>query len=47
VAFSVEPGIYLPDEIGVRSEINVYWASDGPLVTPTEPQRELFFMLDD
>jgi Xaa-Pro aminopeptidase len=47
VAFSVEPGIYLLDEIGVRSEINVYWGPDGPLVTPTEPQRELFFMLED
>jgi Xaa-Pro dipeptidase len=47
IAFSVEPGIYLADEIGVRSEVNVYWSPDGPLVTPTEPQRELFFMLDD
>jgi Xaa-Pro dipeptidase len=39
--FSVEPGIYLPNEFGVRSEVNVYWAPKGPLVTPKEPQREL------
>jgi len=39
--FSVEPGIYLPDEFGVRSEVNVYWAPEGPMVTPVEPQREL------
>jgi len=39
--FSVEPGIYLPNEFGVRSEVNVYWAPSGPLVTPKEPQRDL------
>jgi len=31
-AFSVEPGIYLP-EFGVRSEVNVYVSSGGPTVT--------------
>jgi Xaa-Pro dipeptidase len=39
--FSVEPGIYLPGEIGVRSEVNVHWGPDGPEVTPAEIQREL------
>jgi Xaa-Pro dipeptidase len=39
--FSVEPGIYLTGEFGVRSEVNVYWAPGGPLVTPSEIQREL------
>jgi len=38
---SVEPGIYLPGEFGVRSEVNLYWGEDGIVVTPTEPQREL------
>jgi len=47
VGFSVEPGIYLLGDIGVRSEINVYWGEDGPLVTPGEIQREIFFFLDD
>jgi len=44
--FSVEPGIYLPDEFGVRSEVNVYWTPTGPLVTPKEPQRELIRIED-
>ena len=39
--FSVEPGIYLPNEFGVRSEVNVYWAAEGPVVTPAVPQMEL------
>jgi Xaa-Pro aminopeptidase len=41
VGFSVEPGIYLAGEFGVRSEVNVYLGPAGPEVTPTEPQREL------
>ena len=32
ICFSIEPGIYLP-EFGVRSEIDVYMAKDGPVVT--------------
>ncbi len=47
VGFSVEPGIYLLGDIGVRSEINVHWSEDGPLVTPGEIQREIFLFLDD
>jgi len=39
--FSVEPGIYLPGEFGVRSEINMVWAPEGPRVTPAVPQVEL------
>jgi Xaa-Pro dipeptidase len=41
VGFSVEPGIYLPGQFGVRSEVNMYWGEQGPEVTPREPQREL------
>jgi Xaa-Pro aminopeptidase len=41
VGFSVEPGVYLSGRFGVRSEVNVYWAPDGPRVTPAEPQRSL------
>ncbi len=39
--FSVEPGIYLTGDFGVRSEVNVYWSPKGPEVTPREIQREL------
>ena len=41
VGFSIEPGIYLPGEFGVRSEINMYWGPEGPVVTPEEPQENL------
>ncbi len=41
IGFSIEPGIYLPGEFGVRSEVNMFWGSAGPEVTPRERQREL------
>jgi len=41
VGFSVEPGVYLPGEFGVRSEINMHWDPAGLEVTPGAPQREL------
>lgn len=41
VGFSVEPGIYLPGEFGVRSEVNMYWGEAGAVVTPAEPQAAL------
>ncbi len=44
VGFSVEPGIYLPGRFGVRSEINVYMAPEGPLVTPEKPQTDLLLV---
>jgi Xaa-Pro aminopeptidase len=47
VAFSVEPGIYLAGEIGVRSEVNVHWGEAGPEVTPSRVQTEIFALLDD
>ena len=47
VGFSVEPGIYVPDDIGIRSEVNVHWGESGPEVTPTDVQSEIFLLLDD
>lgn len=41
IGFSVEPGIYLPGEFGVRSEVNVYLGPKGPEVTPGRVQSEL------
>lgn len=43
--FSIEPGIYLPGDFGVRSEINVALTEDGAEVTGGEPQRELIRVL--
>ncbi|MDT8367977.1 MAG: M24 family metallopeptidase [Longimicrobiales bacterium] len=42
VGFSIEPGIYLPGDFGVRSEVNVHFGTEGPEVTPGEIQRDLF-----
>ena len=42
VAFSIEPGIYLPGEIGLRTEINVFMGRSGPEVTVAQPQTEIF-----
>ncbi|MCH1571502.1 MAG: M24 family metallopeptidase [Longimicrobiales bacterium] len=47
VAFSVEPGIYITDDIGVRSEVNVYWGPEGPEITPEGYQTDIFTLLDD
>ena len=44
VAFSIEPGVYIPGEIGVRSEVNGHITADGVLVTPGEYQRELIIV---
>ncbi len=45
VGFSVEPGIYLPDVLGVRSEFDVFWGAQGPEVTTEHPQQEMFLLL--
>jgi Xaa-Pro aminopeptidase len=45
VGFSIEPGIYIPGEIGVRTEINVYAGERGPEVTTPAPQREILALL--
>jgi Xaa-Pro aminopeptidase len=42
VAFSIEPGIYVPGVIGVRSEVNAVVGDADLLVTPAMPQRDLF-----
>jgi Xaa-Pro aminopeptidase len=40
LGFTIEPGVYLPGEFGVRSEINMVVEPGGARVT-TEPQQEL------
>ena len=45
VGFSVEPGIYIPDDVGLRTEINVFMGPAGPEVTVSEPQRDVFLLL--
>jgi Xaa-Pro dipeptidase len=41
VAFSIEPGVYVAGEIGMRSEVNAFLEPDRAVITPTDYQREL------
>ena len=41
VAFSIEPGVYVPGEIGMRTEVNAYLEPGRAVITPVEYQREL------
>ena len=43
--FSIEPGIYLAGDFGVRSEINVALTPERAEITGGEPQRELLVLL--
>jgi len=41
VAFSIEPGVYIPGEIGVRTEVNAYVGDRELVVTPRVYQHDL------
>lgn len=43
--FSIEPGIYLPGEFGVRTEVNIALTASAAEVTGGEAQRELVRLL--
>jgi Xaa-Pro dipeptidase len=45
VAFSIEPGVYLAGDVGMRSEINVYMSQSGPEVTTPDPQKTMLAVL--
>lgn len=45
VGFSIEPGIYVPGNVGLRTEINVFIEEGGPRVTTPDPQREIARLL--
>ncbi|MDY0059060.1 MAG: M24 family metallopeptidase [Myxococcota bacterium] len=44
ICFSVEPGIYLEEEMAARSEIDCFITLDGQVVVAGEEQRELILM---
>jgi Xaa-Pro aminopeptidase len=44
VAFSIEPGVYVAGEIGMRSEVNAYLEPGRAVITPMEYQRELIVL---
>lgn len=41
IGFSIEPGVYLAGEVGMRSEVNGFIGRDGLLITPADYQREM------
>ncbi|MFL5489057.1 MAG: M24 family metallopeptidase [Gemmatimonadaceae bacterium] len=41
VGFSIEPGIYFPGEVGMRSEVNGFIGTDRLLITPSDYQKDL------
>lgn len=45
VGFSIEPGIYVPGRVGLRTEIDVYMSEEGPRVTTPSPQSEILTLL--
>jgi len=44
ICFSIEPGIYLPGEMAVRSEIDVFITQDSKVVVAGKEKSELILM---
>jgi Xaa-Pro dipeptidase len=44
VGFSIEPGIYLTGDVGIRSEVNGFVAADELIITPSRIQRDLIIV---
>ncbi|HEY3258511.1 MAG TPA: M24 family metallopeptidase, partial [Gemmatimonadaceae bacterium] len=44
IGFSIEPGVYLPGDVGLRSEVNAFFAPGKLLVTPSDIQEELIIV---
>jgi Xaa-Pro aminopeptidase len=44
VGFSIEPGIYLTGDVGMRSEVNGFIGDGEVVITPSEYQRELIIV---
>jgi Xaa-Pro dipeptidase len=39
-SFSIEPGIYLPGEFGIRSELDVVISASGEVMATSEPRQQ-------
>jgi Xaa-Pro aminopeptidase len=44
VGFSIEPGVYIPGQLGMRTEVNALVLDDGLLVTPGDIQHDLIVL---
>ena len=47
LSFSVEPGVYLEGDFGVRSEVDVLIPPDGPPEVTGRRQQEMILLLAD
>ncbi len=44
IAFSIEPGIYIAGQVGMRSEVNGFIGEDSLLITPRNLQHDLLIV---
>jgi Xaa-Pro aminopeptidase len=44
VGFSLEPGVYLAGDVGMRSEVNGFVSKDGVIITPESYQTDLIIV---
>lgn len=44
IGFSIEPGVYLADDVGMRSEVNAYVSNSGVVITPKDYQKDLIIV---
>ncbi|HEY7898100.1 MAG TPA: Xaa-Pro peptidase family protein [Gemmatimonadaceae bacterium] len=44
IAFSIEPGIYITGQVGMRTEVNGFIEDGSLLITPTNIQKDLFIV---
>jgi Xaa-Pro dipeptidase len=44
IGFSIEPGVYIPGQVGMRTEVNCYVGSDELVVTPAAIQKDLIIV---
>ncbi|MDR0787894.1 MAG: M24 family metallopeptidase [Gemmatimonadota bacterium] len=44
IGFSIEPGVYLESDTGLRTEIDVFMTPNGPEITTPEPQHDLYLV---
>ncbi|MFA6096210.1 MAG: M24 family metallopeptidase [Candidatus Paceibacterota bacterium] len=44
LAYTIEPGIYLKDKFGIRSEIDFFISDNNEIVLTTDPQKEIVLL---
>ena len=44
IGFSIEPGVYLPGDVGMRSEVNAYVSDSDVVITPSQYQKDVIIV---